>query len=490
MGILSLLLWTPVLGVLLLICTPAGQTTLIRGISNSAAALALLLALMITNRYDALNAALQMTEQFILNTETGNAYALGVDGLSLPMLLLATLFTCIALLVSHTITDYLKSYYLCVLLLEFGLLGVFLSQDWTLFYIFWEITLIPLFFLIDRWGGELRHMASLQFALYTLIGSVFILVGLIALSRYMPEQGGTMMTELSEAAQSMPKEEQILVLCAFLIGFSIKMALFPLHGWLPTVHIAAPTPVNILLSGVVVKMGAYGLLRVAVMLPVAIAALQPILSGLALFGMLYGGLLAWRQRHLKAMLAYASISQMSIILLGVATLNLTGLTGAVLQITAHGLIAGTLFLFVGSLITRTGSSNIQDYSSLSPVMPKFALLSIVTLLAAIGLPGTVGFIAALHTIIGGFERWGGWMAFFSLSILVSAAYAIRTIGLLFMGPTKPNMQNLVDLRTRELLASSLLVAAVLLLGLFPTTLIDLSIATLAQLNSIMTERVL
>ncbi|NOT85997.1 MAG: NADH-quinone oxidoreductase subunit M [Methylococcaceae bacterium] len=490
MGILSLLLWTPVFGVMLLALTPAQNSLTLRVISNGTATLSLLLAISLMSRYDAFNPALQFNEQFILNIELGNAYALGVDGLSLPMILLTSLLTSVALLVSTCITQHLKTYYICILLLEFGLLGVFLAQDWALFYLFWESTLIPLFFLVDRWGGKRRHIASLNFILYSLGGSIFILVSLFALGQYMPEQGGSLMSAVGEAAQTMPEDEQVLVLIGFLIGFGVKMPVFPLHAWLPLAHVEAPTPVNILLSGVMLKMGAYGLLRAVVMLPVAVQALQSMLVSLALFSMLYGGLLAWRQRDLKAMLAYASISHMGVILLGIATLNLTGLTGAMLQMTAQGLISGALFLFVGLLIERTGTRNIQDYSSLSLVMPRFAILTTLTLLAAMGLPGLVGFVAELHTIIGGFERWGGWMVFFSLSILVGAAYTIRTIGLLFMGPTKPNMLALEDIKNQELVAASVLVLAIILLGFFPTTLIDLSVASLAQINSVMTERVL
>ncbi|MEQ1636168.1 MAG: NADH-quinone oxidoreductase subunit M [Methylococcales bacterium] len=490
MGILSLLLWTPAFGVLLLALTPAHYVPILRVISGGTAALTLLLAICVMVRYDAFNSALQFSELFILNSDLGNTYALGVDGLSLPMVLLTGLLTGTALLLSTGITEHIKTYHICILLLEFGLLGVFLAQDWVLFYFFWEATLIPLFFLIDRWGSKRRHGASLNFLLYNLGGSIFILVSLFALGEYMPEQGGSLMGALGEAAQTMPENEQVLVLIGFLIGFGVKMALFPLHGWLPLVHVAAPMPVDIVLSGILLKMGAYGLLRAVVMLPVAVEALQSILVFLALFTMLYGGLLAWRQSDLKAMLAYASISHMGVILLGMVTLNLTGLTGAVLQMTAHGLIFGALFLFVGLLAERTGTSNIQDYSSLSLVMPRFAILTTLTLLAAMGLPGSVGFIAELHTLIGGFERWGGWMVFFSLSILVGAVYTIRTIGALFMGPTKPNMLALVDIQNHELVIASALVSIIMLLGFFPTVLIDLSVATLAQINRIMTERVL
>lgn len=490
MGILSLLLWTPTLGVLLLLCTPARYPQLLLLIAHGFALLVLMLSVYIASRYDPFNPALQFSEQFVLNADLGTTYALGVDGISLPLLLLSALFTSLALLVSGCISTHVKTYCLCILLLEFGVLGVFMAQEWGLFYAFWEATLIPLFFLINRWGDQQHASASLQFVLYSLTGSVFILASLFALAEYLPEQEGALMQTLGEAAQSMPEEEQILVLIGFLIGFGVKMPLFPLHGWLPLAQSNAPTPVNLLLSSVVLNTGAYGLLRAVVMLPVAVLAIQPVLCSLALFSMIYAGLLAWRQSDLKAMLAYAAMSHMGVILLGIATLNLTGLAAAVLQMTAQGLIAGTLFLLVGLLIERTGTRNVQDYSSLAPVMPRFAILTTLTFLASMSLPGSVGFIAELHAIIGGFERWGAWMVLFSLSILISAAYTIRTIGLLFMGPTKPTMQTLPDLQPREWLAASVLVSAILLLGLFPTRLIDLSIASLAQLNNIMTERVL
>jgi NADH-quinone oxidoreductase subunit M len=217
---------------------------------------------------------------------------------------------------------------------------------------------------------------------------------------------------------------------------------------------------------------------------------------LGLFGMFYGGLLAWRQNDLKAMVAYSSVSHMGIVLLGIATLNEMGITGAVMQMTAHGLIAGALFLLVGLLYERTHTRNIQDYSSLIKVMPRFAVFMTLTLLAAIGLPGSVGFIAELHTLIGGFSAMSsvglglGLMVFFSISILIGAAYALRTISLLFTGPSKLSMQALEDLRTPELLAAGILVSGIVLLGLFPAPLLDLSAATISQMNTVISQRIL
>jgi NADH-quinone oxidoreductase subunit M len=274
------------------------------------------------------------------------------------------------------------------------------------------------------------------------------------------------------------------------------MPIFPLHGWLPLAHVEAPSPVSILLSGILLKMGAYGLIRAVVMLPEAAKLLQPFLIFLGLFGMLYGGLLAWRQSDLKAMVAYSSISHMGIVLLGIATLNEAGITGAILQMTAHGLIAGALFLLVGLLYERTHTRNIQDYSSLIQVMPRFALFMTLTLLAAMGLPGSVGFIAELHTLIGGFSSFPsvglgvGVMVFFSISILIGAAYAMRTVSLLFTGPIKAQMQHIEDLKAPEMLAVGILVTGIVFFGLKPTPLLDLSAATISQMNDVIRQRIL
>lgn len=490
MGILSLLLWTPALGVLLLAFIPKKHTRLIRLISVLFTVLAFLASCWLLNLYEPANASLQFSEYFPLNPDLGSAYALGVDGLSMPMLMLATLLTVIALLASFTITDGVKGYHICMLLLEFGMLGVFLAQDWALFYIFWEVTLIPLFFLIDRWGGQRRHAASLNFVLYTMGGSVFMLMSLLAVSQYDLQNSGSLMTSMNQIAQDMPLTEQILVLLGFLIGFGVKMPIFPLHGWLPLAHVEAPSPVSILLSGILLKMGAYGLLRAVVMLPEAAQVLQPFLLFLALFGMIYGGLLAWRQSDLKAMIAYSSISHMGLVLLGIASLTEVGMSGAVMQMTAHGLIAGALFLLVGLLYERTHTRNIQDYRSLIQVMPRFALFMTFTLFAAMGLPSTVGFIAELQILIGGFQQWGYWMVFFSISLLISAAYSIRTVGLLFTGHSSPAMQNIEDLKLPEMLAASVLVVSIVGFGLIPAPLIDLSASTLKHINIMHSKRLL
>lgn len=489
MGILSTLLLTPVLGILILALIPSKNTDHIRFSANLIATIVFLLSFWLVLEYDKSDGGIQFYEHFVFNPKLNTALALGVDGLSLPMVVLASLLTVIALLASFNITRNIKSYYVCILLLEMGMLGVFLSQDWSLFYIFWELTLAPLFLLIDRWGGTRRHMASLNFVLYTMGGSIFMLISLLAISQYMPPHGGTLMSAMTIAAQSMPKDEQIWVLMGFLIGFGVKMPIFPIHGWLPLAHVEAPSPVSILLSGILLKMGAYGMIRVVVMLPEAAQALQTLLITLALIGMIYGGVLAWRQTDLKAMVAYSSVSHMGIILLDIATMNKTGLIGAVLQMTAHGLVAGAMFLLVGLLYERTHTRNILDYSSLVRVMPRFALFMTITLFAAMGLPGTVGFIAELHAIVGGFQQWGNLMILLGVSILIGTAYAMRTIGMLFTGPVKPQMRNIEDLKLYELIAAGFLVVLIVLFGLWPAPLIDLSMATMNQMNSTISQSI-
>ncbi|AEJ01432.1 proton-translocating NADH-quinone oxidoreductase, chain M [Nitrosomonas sp. Is79A3] len=489
MGILSTLLLTPVLGILILALIPSKNTDHIRFTANLVATIVFLLSFWLVLEYDKLDGGIQFYEHFVFNPKLNTALALGVDGLSLPMVVLASLLTVIALLASFNITRNIKSYYVCILLLEMGMLGVFLSQDWSLFYIFWELTLAPLFLLIDRWGGARRHMASLNFVLYTMGGSIFMLISLLAISQYMPPHGGTLMSAMTIAAQSMPKDEQIWVLMGFLIGFGVKMPIFPIHGWLPLAHVEAPSPVSILLSGILLKMGAYGMIRVVVMLPEAAQTLQTLLITLALIGMIYGGVLAWRQTDMKAMVAYSSVSHMGIILLDIATMNKTGLIGAVLQMTAHGLVAGAMFLLVGLLYERTHTRNILDYSSLVRVMPRFALFMTITLFAAMGLPGTVGFIAELHAIVGGFQQWGNLMILLGVSILIGTAYAMRTIGMLFTGPVKPQMRDIEDLKLYELIAASFLVVLIVLFGLWPAPLIDLSMATMNQMNGTISQSI-
>ena len=485
MHILSLILWVPFFGALLIALLPATQPRLLRGLALFHAGLTLALAWSLLMPFDRASGAIQFTEQVVWSSTIGVSYALGVDGLSLPMVLLATLLSAVALLASERVTTGVKGYHVWLLILEFAMLGVFMARDWSLFFMFWELTLIPLFFLIDLWGGEKRHAASLNFVLYTMGGSILILMGLIVVYRLTPTQSFAM-AAMAEAAANLPRQEQIWLLLAFLIGFGVKIPIFPLHGWLPLAHVEAPSPVSILLSGVLLKMGAYGLLRVGGMLPEGLLALQPLLVGIGLISLVYGGLLAWRQTDLKAMIAYSSVSHMGFVVLGISALNEIGVLGAVLQMTAHGLVAGALFLLIGLLYERMHSREITDYGALIRVTPRFAGLMTVALLAGMGMPGLAGFVAELHVLIGGFQHWGWLIVLASVGVLISAAYTVRTLGGLFAGPPRPELAGLTDLQPRELLAALPLIAGLLILGLMPAPLMALLQATVENWLKAMT----
>ncbi len=481
MQLLTGLLLTPLCGSILIAVLPAGQDRLYRNVALITSVIAMMLSFYVLSVFDTQVAGLQFTEHMKWNPRLGMAYDIGIDGISLPMVILASVLCFIAILASSNISDKPKGYYLLMLLLETAMFGVFIAQDWVLFYVFWELTLIPLFFLIDRWGGKGRHGAALNFVLYTFGGSVFLLIAMLVLFDNLPAHSFSM-RYMAEAAGSLSDHQQMLIFLGFLIGFGVKMPIFPIHGWLPVAHVEAPSPVSILLSGILLKMGAYGLLRATEMLPNAVLQLQTMLMVLALISLVYGGLLAWRQTDMKKMIAYSSVSHMGVVLLGIATLNITGLSGAVMQMVAHGLVAGAMFLLIGLLYERTHTRDIRDFSSLVRTTPRFAFFTIFAFIAAIGLPGTAGFIAELHTLIGGFQQWGWLIVALSLGIMISAAYAIRTIGRLFTGPSRDDMSKVADLRKSEMLAAGLLTAGTIFLGVFPAFLLQYITPSIANLS--------
>ncbi len=481
MGQLTVLLLIPLLGALVIALLPPVRKRLIRGVAEAAASAALLFSWALILGFDFREPGMQYVESMTWNPRLGTSYALGVDGVSLPLVMLATLLALVAILASKAVGERVKGYYLLLLVLESAMLGVFTARDWALFYVFWELTLIPLFFLIDRWGGPKRQTASLNFVLYTMGGSVFMLIALLVLFDSVPGHSFAMESMLA-GARALPTETQVLIFLGLLLGFGVKMPIFPLHGWLPLAHVEAPSPVSILLSGILLKMGAYGLLRAVELLPQAAFALQGLLVAIALIGLIYGGVLAWRQTDLKAMIAYSSVSHMGVVLVGIAALNQAGLTGAVMQMLAHGLVAGSLFLLIGLLYQRTHTREIGHYSSLVRVTPRFAFFTVLAFVGAVGMPGTAGFVAELHTIIGGFERWGWLMLVLSLGMLIGAGYAIRTVGRLFTGPVRPAMRLVPDLRRSELIAAAVLGSGIVLIGIFPAPVLELSAATVAHLS--------
>lgn len=481
---LLILLLLPLAGVTIIAFLSNKNPQLIRTVAiiTSSAVLLYSIFLIVAGDVTPTEHGLWQSYHHVWNTRMGTSFTLGVDGFSYPMVLLTTLLAWVAILASTAINHHRKGYYLFMLVLTTAIMGVFMARDWALFYVFWEATLIPLFFLIDRWGGKGRQSASLNFVLYTMGGSVFMLLSLLVL---FDATGGKSFSfeAIKEGAQHLESSEQVLIFLGLLIGFGVKMPIFPLHGWLPFAHVEAPSPVSILLSGILLKMGAYGLIHATGMLPKATEVLLPLLVTLALIAITYGGLLAWRQSDMKKMIAYSSVSHMGVVLLGISSMNIAGLTGAVYQMVAHGLVAGALFMLIGLLYERTHTKNINDYGSLLGVTPRFAFFVIIAFVAGVGFPGTAGFIAELHVMIGSFKHWGWVTLFLAFGILVTASYGVRTIKRLFTGPTKEVMNDVDDLQPVEVLAAIVLTSGILLFGFYPEPILDMITPTITDFIS-------
>lgn len=483
MGALSLALWTPAIGALLVSLFPRTSHRLIRGVALLHAGLALALCWGLLLVFDPSEAGPQLVERLSWHGETGMSYTLGVDGLSLPLVLLCSLVSALSLLASGGVREHVKSWHVGMLLLESAALGVFLARDWTLFYMFWEATLLPMFFLINRWGGARRAEASLNFVLYTMGGSIFLLLALLVLYRASPFHSFDM-GALAAAGQGLPRGLQIGLLLAFLVGFGVKIPLVPLHGWAPLAYAEAPIPICVMSSAVLLKMGAYGLCRITGTLPQATDALGGLIAGLGVLGVLYGGLLAWRQRDLKAMIAWSSVSHMGVVVLGIASRNEPGLLGAGFMMVAHGLVAAALFLLLGALVSRTQLQDVAVYGGLFRSAPRLAALTSLALMASLGLPGLAGFAGELHAILGAMQRWGWPIALASLGVLVSAAYAVRAIGRLFLGPPRAGLAGIGDLTRLELACTLPLAAGIVGLGLMPSLLLTLMRGTLGSLSDL------
>jgi NADH-quinone oxidoreductase subunit M len=477
--VLKLLLLLPLSGAFLVALLPSRRPDLVYGAAAAVALLVLLLSLGVAFNFDVALPGQQFFETRPWNPRVGSSFALGVDGISLPMVLLSTVLCFVAILASGGIRAGARLYFSLLLVLEASMLGVFMARDWSLFYVFWEFTLIPLFFLIDRMGGANRHRAALNFVLYTLGGSVFMLVALLLLYDAAPGHSFAM-ADMVEGGRGLPLATQLLIFSGLFIGFGVKMPVFPMHGWLPLAHVEAPSPVSILLSGVLLKMGAYGMIRAAETLPAALLSLQDWLAALALFSLIHGSVLAWRQTDLKKMVAYSSVAHMGVILLGIATLNIHGLSGAVFQMTAHGYAAALMFLLVGIIYQRTHTRELGEIGALVSSAPKLAFLFALALLSAASLPGSAGFIAELHVLIGGFSRWQGWVIVLSLGVLISAAYALRVVGRMCIGD-RPHPVRVADLGAAELTAAGLLVIGIVLAGIFPAPLLAISEASVREI---------
>ena len=416
-------------------------------------------------------------------------YHLGVDGISFPLILLTALLSLLSLIASLTITMRLKEYMSWFLLLMVGMFGTFSSLDYILFYVFWELILVPMYFLIGIWGGPRKEYAALKFFLYTLFGSVFLLIGIVTLY-FMTGQQTFDIIKLQELApvalgSASKYPVQMLLFGCFFISFAIKVPIFPFHTWLPDAHVEAPTAVSVILAGVLLKMGTYGFFRMSFpTFPEATYHLAPFLGVLAIINIVYGAMVAMAQTDMKKLVAYSSIGHMGFALLGMAALNKYGFAAAQLQIINHGIISGSLFLLVGVLYDRAHTRDLNAFGGLLPQMRMYGVIMVIASMANLGLPGLAGFWGEFLSLLAAVQQTefptASGFAFFRIlapialiGIIITAGYMLLMVRKVFMGPVNEKWNWLPDMDARELIAVVPLIALMIYIGVFPNPLIHL-----------------
>ncbi len=482
MPILSAIVFLPLLGAIAVALTRRESVRAPRVVAAVFSAAALALSLVVLFGFRPGQPGVQFVEKAPWVPSLGVSYFLGVDGLNLPMVVLTALLTFLAVLASWRIELRPKEYFAILLLLETGVLGVFTALDLALFFLFWEVELIPMYLLIGIWGGPRREYAAIKFVIYTLLGSAMMLVGILALYFRTPAPHTFDMLAMSQMRFE-PVFASVVFLFLF-FGFAVKLPVFPFHTWLPDAHVEAPTAVSVLLAGVLLKMGAYGMLRINVgILPDAAKQYALLIGVLAVVNVLYGALVSMVQRDLKAMVAYSSISHMGYVLLGLSALSYVSLSGAALQMFTHGTITGLLFLLVGAVYERTHTRQIAEMGGLAPRMPLLATVFVMAGLASLGLPGMAGFIAEFTVFVGSFPAIPALTILGAAGIVITAGYLLWMLQRVFFGPLNPRFVDLGDAYGVEVVPLVALVAVIILVGVYPSILTDVvnsGIGPLAQ----------
>jgi len=477
--ILSLIVFTPVVGVLALLFVPGGAHRLIRWIALGAALVSLALSLVLLG-YSTNGAEFQFREDLPWISAFGMRYTLGVDGISAVLVLLTTLLSAVAIFYSWIpIRMRVKEYYAAMLLLMTGMLGVFVALDLFLFYVFWEISLFPMYMIIGIWGGPRRVYATVKFVIYTLVGSLLMLVAILAVA-IAHASAGNDFTFSYEVLRGYAYADslQALAFIAFFLAFAVKVPMWPLHTWLPDAHVEAPTAGSIILAGVMLKLGGYGFLRFSLpLLPDAAVSFAPIIIGLALIAIIYGALVAMVQPDMKKLVAYSSVSHMGFVMLGAFVLNEQGLQGAVFQMISHGITTGALFLLVGVVYEQTHDRQIAHMGGLNARMPRFAAIFGLFTFASIGLPGLSGFVGEFLVVLGAF-RHNGWVAAIAMLVVIaSAVYMLWMFQRVFFTVPSDWMRrwwpSLRDLDRAEWIALAPLIVLVVALGVYPGPVLEM-----------------
>jgi NADH-quinone oxidoreductase subunit M len=470
--ILSLTLFLPLIGALIIIFAfRREQTQAIKNFAFAVTLLDFLVSLPILFAFNTGTHQFQFVERARWIDAIGVEYLLGVDGISLLLVFLTTLLGAIAVICSFTaIEEREKEYYFSLLFLQTGMLGVFMALDFFLFYVFWEIMLVPMYFLIGIWGGPRKLYAAIKFFLYTLFGSVFMLLAILAIYFMHYAQTGVLTFNFLELLKTnITPTHQLWLFLAFFLAFAIKVPMFPFHTWLPDAHVEAPTAGSVILAGVLLKMGTYGFVRFSLPLfPMASQTFIPLMAFLAIVGIIYGALVAMAQPDLKKLVAYSSVSHLGFVMLGIFTLTPEGMQGALLQMINHGLSTGALFLIVGMVYERRHTRMIADYGGLAQRMPVFAALFGIAMFSSIGLPGLNGFIGEFLIVVGAFKTNFVWAVFAVLGIILGAAYMLWAFQRVMFGELdKPENTRISDLNGREVAYMVPIVLLMIWIGVYP-----------------------
>jgi len=469
--ILSIVLFTPLAGLLVLLFIPSTNARAVKLWANAVALIGFLVSLPLAFRFDSTK-DFQFEEKASWIPTIGANYHIGIDGLGLVLVMLTTLIGVVAILSSwNAIQDRLKEYYGFFLLLQTGMLGVFMSLDFLLFFVFWETVLAPMYFIIAIWGGQRRAYASIKFLIYTLIGSVLMLLGILKLYFEHYTQYQTYSFEISDLMRlQLPESVQMWVFWAFFLGFAVKVPMFPFHTWLPDAHTEAPTAGSVVLASVLLKMGTYGFLRFSLpLLPQAAinSKVVTVVAVLSLIGIVYGALACMMQKDWKKLVAYSSVSHLGFCTLGIISLNPAGISGSILQQINHGISTGMLFLVVGVVYERRHTREISEYGGLLKVMPIFTLVFGLAMLSSMGMPPLNGFIGEITILGGAFQMSHTWAVWAGVGIALGAAYLLWLFQRTMLGEVKEKNRLLLDLSWRELVVFAPLVVWAFWIGLNP-----------------------